>query len=263
MNSPGSEAGPPSPGRTALVTGAARGIGRATAEALAASGWRVVAGVRSPEDLVPFAEGDVHIVHLDVTDAETVRTGVAAAEELAGGALGCVVCNAGWALFGAVEDLDLAVAREEFETNVFGAVAVLQATLPAMRRAGRGVVVGVSTLAGRIPLPLFGMYSASKLSLAALCDALALELAPSAIRVVLLEAGVVRTDFARSTRISGSVAASDPVYAPARDWVLGGLRSIREEAGIEASEVATAIRDAVEDADAHSVWSCPTLGCDP
>ena len=237
----------PSQGRTALVTGADRGIGRATVEVFAASGWRVIAGVRDPGALVPFADGDVHLVGLDVTDLDAVRTGVAMAEELAGGALECVVNNAGWALFGAVEDVDLAIAREEFETNLFGAAAVLQAALPAMRHAGRGVVVSVSTLAGRIPLPFFGMYSASKLSLGALSEALALELAPVGIRVVLLEAGVVRTEFARSTRISGSAGADDPLYAPARDRLLGGLRAIREEVGLTAREVATAIHDAVDD----------------
>ena len=92
-----------------------------------------------------------------------------------------------------------------------------------MRRASRGVVVNVSTLAGRIPLPLFGMYSATKLALAAMSDALALELGASGIRVVHIEAGVVRTDFARSTVISGSAGAADSVYAPTRDRVLGNL----------------------------------------
>lgn len=232
---------------TALVTGAARGIGRATVEGLASSGWRVVAGVREPASLEPFSGGDVHAVTLDVTDSSSIRAGVAAAEELAGGALGCVVCNAGWALFGAIEDLDLAVAREEFETNVFGAVAVIQEALPAMRRAGSGVVVGVSTLSGRIPLPLFGMYSASKVALGALCEALALEVASDGIRVILVEAGVVRTEFARSTRISGSAGDADSSYGPTRDRVLGRLRAIRQESGLEATDVAKAIRSAVED----------------
>jgi NAD(P)-dependent dehydrogenase (short-subunit alcohol dehydrogenase family) len=233
-----------------LVTGAARGIGRAVVEAFAASEWRVVAGVREPAGAGEFSGGDVHLVPLDVRDSDAVHAAVAAGEGLAGGALDCVVNNAGWALFGAVEDVDLDLAREEFETNVFGAVAVLQAALPAMRRAGRGVVVSVSTLAGRIPLPLFGMYSASKLALAGLCEALALEVAPDGIRVVLLEAGVVRTEFARSTRISGSVGIPESTYGTARDRVLGALRSIREEAGLEAEDVASAIRDAVDDDEA-------------
>ena len=211
------------PGRTVLVTGAARGIGRATVEAFAAAGWHVFAGVREPDQLMPFGEDGVDALQMDVTDLPTVTAAVAAAEERSGAALDCVVNNAGWALFGAIEDVDLQVARQAFDTNFFGAVAVAQAALPGMRRASRGVVVNVSTLAGRILLPLFGMYSATKLALAAMSDALALELGASGIRVVHIEAGVVRTDFARSTVISGSAGAADSVYAPTRDRVLGNL----------------------------------------
>ncbi len=233
-------------GRTVLVTGAARGIGRATVEAFAAAGWHVFAGVREPDQLVPFGEDGVDVLQMDVTDLPTVTAAVAAAEERSGAALDCVVNNAGWALFGAIEDVDLQVARQAFDTNFFGAVAVVQAALPGMRRAGSGVVVNVSTLAGRIPLPLFGMYSATKLALAAMSDALALELGASGIRVVHIEAGVVRTDFARSTVISGSAGAADSVYAPTRDRVLGNLRAIREAAGIPPEAVAAAILEAVD-----------------
>lgn len=231
----------------ALVTGAARGIGRATTLALASAGWRVFAGVRDPDQLEPFGVERIDVLRMDVTDADSIRTAVSQAETAAGGALGCVVNNAGWPLFGAVEDVDLDIARRQFETNLFGPAAVLQAALPGMRRAGRGVVVNVSTLSGRIPLPLFGMYSASKLALAAVSDALALELAPAGIRVVLVEAGVVRTELARSTVISGSAAEAESPYAETRDRVLGTLRAIREDAGLEADEVAAAIVHAAED----------------
>jgi NAD(P)-dependent dehydrogenase (short-subunit alcohol dehydrogenase family) len=233
--------------RTALVTGAARGIGRMTAEALAAAGWRVVAGVRDPGALAPLGGPRCHVVRLDVTDADSIRSGVAEAERVAGGALRCVVNNAGWALFGAIEDVDLGEARREFETNLFGAVAVLQAALPRMREAGAGVVVSVSTLSGRVPLPLFGMYSASKLALAAVTDALALELGPSGIRTLLIEAGVVRTEFARSTVVSGSVAETQSAYAPVGERVLDTLRGIRDAGGIAPDEVASAIVRGVED----------------
>ena len=129
----------------------------ATVEAFAAAGWRVVAGRRDLEQLEPFGRPAVHIVHLDVTDADCVRSGVAVAEAAAGGGLAYVAIHAGWALVGAIEDVDFDVARRELETNLFGAAAVLQAVLPGMLRAGGGVVVTVSTLFGRIPVPLFGM----------------------------------------------------------------------------------------------------------
>lgn len=249
--------------RTALVTGAARGIGRATSCALAAAGWRVVAGVRDPGGAEPFDHAGIEVVRLDVTDTDSVRTGVAEAERIAGGALGCVVNNAGWALFGAVEDLDLDAARREFETNLFGAVAVLQAALPQMRAARAGVVVSVSTLSGRIPLPLFGMYSASKLSLAAISEALALELAPSGIRVALIEAGVVDTEFARSTVVTGSAGAPDSVYAPVRDRILGRLRGIRQQCPIRAEDVAAAIVAAAESPDGPFRILLPDEGLRP
>ncbi len=233
------------PTRTVLVTGASRGIGRATVDAFVAAGWRVVAGMRDPADGTD-APGR-HVVRLDVTDPASVRTAVGAAQEVAGGALACVVNNAGWALFGAVEDVDLDLARREFETNLFGAVAVMQAALPAMRRAGSGVVVGVSSVSGRIPVPLFSMYSASKLALAAVLEAAALELGPAGLRAVLIEAGVVRTEFARSTIVSGTAGEPESPYSRARDGVLGTLRGIREERGLEAHQVADAIVAAVED----------------
>ncbi|MFN8108775.1 MAG: SDR family oxidoreductase [Thermoleophilia bacterium] len=232
--------------RSVLITGAARGIGRATAEAFAQAGWNVVAGVRDPAQLVPFESDGIRVVALDVTDRDSVRAGVGQASTLAGGPLTCVVNNAGWAPFGAVEDIDLDVARRAFETNLFGAVAVLQAAMPAMRERGHGVLVSVSTLSGRIPLPLFGMYSATKLSLAAVSEALALEVAPFGLRVVLIEAGVVDTEFARSTVISGSAGEPSSVYAGTRDRVLGELRGIRQRAPVRAEDVARTIVEAVE-----------------
>ena len=203
-----------------------------------------------------------HVVPLDVTDPASVLDAVGTAHEIAGGPLDCVVNNAGWALFGAVEDVDLDLARHQFETNLFGALAVIQAALPAMRRAGSGVVVGVSTLAGRIPVPLFGIYSASKLALAAVLEALALELGPAGVRAVLIEAGVVRTEFARSTIVSGAAGEPESRYAGARAGVLGTLRGFREEYGLEAHEVAAAIVAAVEDDGApfRSVLADPGLG---
>jgi len=238
---------PDSPTRSVLITGASRGIGRATADAFAAAGWQVVAGVRDRRELAPFSDAGVEVVEFDVTEPNEVRAGVAAAEGLVGGSLACVVNNAGWALFGAVEDVDIDLARREFETNLFGAVAVLQAALPAMRRVGAGVVVNVSTLSGRIPLPLFGMYSASKLALAAVSEALALELETCGIRVVLLEAGVVRTDFARSTVISGAAGGGDPLYGTTRDRILGTLRGIRDQGALRPEDVAHAIVRAAGD----------------
>jgi NAD(P)-dependent dehydrogenase (short-subunit alcohol dehydrogenase family) len=129
---------------TALVTGAGRGIGRACALAFRREGWRVVAGVRDVEGAADaYAGSGVHVARLDVADPASVEEGVAAAERHAGGALACLVSNAAYAVLGAVEEADLGEVRAMFETNVFGAAAVLQRVLPGMREAGGGSVVVV------------------------------------------------------------------------------------------------------------------------
>ncbi len=117
-----------------------------------------MAGVRDVAAAEEAYDGrpNVHVVHLDVTDPESVRSGVAAAEEYAGGALTCLVSNAGYAVLGAVEDADMDEVRAMFDTNFFGAAAVVQAALPAMREAGRGSVVFVSSIGARIANPLLG-----------------------------------------------------------------------------------------------------------
>ena len=202
--------GPP----TVLVTGAGRGIGRATAEAFLDAGWRVVAGVRDVAGAqAAYAERpELRIVRLEVADPESVVEGVAAAHEHAGGALGCVVSNAGYAVLGAVEDVDLDEVRAMFETNLFGAVAVLQQALPPMREAGGGVVVLVSSIGARISNPLLGMYHASKYGLSALGEALAVEGGPFGIRVASIEPGMVDTDFPKATRMTGAVARGEGPY---------------------------------------------------
>lgn len=207
---------------TVLVTGAGRGIGRSVAELFSDSGWRVVAGVRDVAAAEEACAGraNVHIVYLDVRDPESIRAAVAAAEELAGGALDCVVSNAGYAVLGAVEDADLDVVREMFDTNFFGAAAVVQAALPAMREAGRGSVVFISSIGARLSNPLLGMYHASKYALSAMAEALAVECRAFGIRVVTIEPGMVDTDFPKATRPTGALSRGEGPYLP----LLAGLR---------------------------------------
>ena len=236
--------------RHVLITGASRGIGRLAVERFARGGWSVIAGVRDPATLEPFDVAGVEVVHLDLNEPEQIASAADRAHALAGGALDCVVNNAGWALFGAVEDVDLDDARRQFETQLFGPVALLQEVLPRMREAGRGAVVNVSSLSGRVPLPLFGMYSAAKLSLTTVSEALALEMAPFGVRVTVIEAGVVDTEFARSTVISGAVGTPATPYAAPRDAILGRLRAVRGDAPVRAQDVADAVFAAADDPDA-------------
>lgn len=215
---------------TVLVTGAGRGIGRSVVELFSDSAWSVVAGVRDVAAAEEAYAGrdNVHVVHLDVRDLASVRAGVAAAEEIAGGALTCLVSNAGYAVLGAVEDADLEVVREMFDTNFFGAAAVVQAALPAMREAGRGSVVFVSSIGARLSNPLLGMYHASKYALSAMAEALAVECRPFGIRVVTIEPGMVDTDFPKATRPTGALSRGEGPYLPLLAGLRGGFAAWRE-----------------------------------
>lgn len=236
-------------GPTALVTGASRGIGRATVERLLESGWRVAAGVRDPHAARAALPDhpDLGIIRLDVSRPDEIADGVAAAEEHAGGALCAVVNNAGWALLGAVEDVDLAHARAMFETNLFGAAAVIQAALPEMRVAGRGVVVNVSSIGGRITNPLLGIYHASKYALTALSEALAMEVAPFGLRVVLIEPGMVATEFPKATMPTGALTERAGPYVPLLDELRPGFGRWRDRHAVSAEDVARAIDLAIAD----------------
>lgn len=178
--------------KTVLVTGAGRGIGKATALHLAAEGWQVFAGVRKPEDGEALvAEGGAGIVpvQLDVTDdAQIEALGAVLPPQL-----DAVVNNAGVVVDGPVEALTRDRLREQFEVNVYGAIAVTRAVLPQIR-AARGRIVFLSSVSGRIATPWTGAYNGSKFALEALADALRIELRPWKIKVSLVEPSNTATD---------------------------------------------------------------------
>src|SRR4051812_45067606 len=167
--------------RTALVTGASTGIGRATALELARRGWAVLAGMRRPAELGP----GITPVRLDVTSLEEVAA-------LRGRPLDALVNNAGIAVTGPLEYLPLDELREQLEVNTVGQLAVTQACLPALR-AARGRIVNVSSISGRVAFPTYGPYAASKFALEALSDSLRRELRGSGVDIVVVEPGGVVT----------------------------------------------------------------------
>jgi NAD(P)-dependent dehydrogenase (short-subunit alcohol dehydrogenase family) len=175
--------------RLALVTGASSGIGEACAADLAERGYRVLAGVRREQDGERFrAVARVEPILLDVTDA----TAIAAAAQRVGDSLSALVNNAGIAVTGPVEVVPVTEWRRQIEVNFLGQVAVTQAMLPALLNA-RGRVVNVSSVGGRVVLPLFGPYSASKFALEAMTDALRREVESLGVRVVSVEPGAIAT----------------------------------------------------------------------
>ncbi len=174
--------------RTALVTGASSGIGLASAVRLANEGWRVFGGVRNDEHADLLRQRGVEPVVLDVTD----RQQVAAAAAAIGPDLHGLVDNAGIAVAAPLELVPLDELRRQLEVNVVGQVAVLQAVLPALRRA-RGRVVLMGSIGGRSALPFLGPYAASKHALEAFADVLRVELAPWGISVAIVEPASVKT----------------------------------------------------------------------
>ena len=178
-----------------LITGCSTGIGRATATHLAASGYTVIATARRVEDLADLAAAGCRTLALDVTDEGSMRAAVDAVEA-SHGRIDVLVNNAGYSQSGAVESVPLARTRAQFETNVFGPLRLTQLVLPGMRRRRAGRIVNVSSMGGRLVFPGGGVYHASKYALEALSDALRYELRPFGIAVVLIEPGLIRTNFA-------------------------------------------------------------------
>src|SRR4051812_41915524 len=198
-----------------LVTGASSGIGRATAELLGARGHRVLAGVRGESDL------RVPTVQLDVTDAGQV-------DALRALELGGLVNNAGIAVTGPLEFMPLDELRRQLEVNTVAQLAVTQACLPALRRT-RGRIVNVSSIAGRVALPLYGPYAASKFALEALSDALRRELRGSGVDVALVEPGAIATPiWERSLAVADALWAATPEVAHERYGTL--VATLRAEA---------------------------------
>jgi NAD(P)-dependent dehydrogenase (short-subunit alcohol dehydrogenase family) len=189
-----------------LVTGAARGIGNAIASHLASKGWDVIAGVRSVDDVerLKAANSRFTPVILDVTNEDHI----VALDKSLPERLDAVVNNAGVVVGGPMEAVPPSELRRQFDVNVVGQIAVTQAVLPRLRRS-HGRIVFISSLNGKISIPLLGAYSASKFALEAAADALRLELKPWEIPVVLVEPAQTDTDMWRTadTLVDDTAAA--------------------------------------------------------
>ena len=175
-----------------LITGCSTGIGRATATRLARKGWTVYASARRPETIEDL-EG-CEKLQLDVTDESSMRAAVDHIEERHG-SIGALVNNAGYGVHGAFETTDLDDARVQFETNFFGMARLTQMALPAMRAAGRGRIINMSSMGGKITFPGGAFYHASKHAVEAMSDALRFEVGGFGIRVVVIEPGLIKTPF--------------------------------------------------------------------
>lgn len=179
--------------RVWLITGVSSGLGRALAEMLLARGATVFGTLRDPAAKRMFDEhtpGRSRGIVLDVTDTAAIARVVAEA-----GPIDVLVNNAGYGFFGAIEATGLDAMRAQFETNVFGAVMMMQAVLPGMRQRRAGRIINVSSVSGRVGWPGLGIYTGCKFALTGISDTLAMEVAPLGIKVTAIEPGGLRTDW--------------------------------------------------------------------
>lgn len=209
-------------GKVWLITGCSSGFGRILAEMALARGDRVVATARKVEqlaDLTPALPGQLLALALDVTDRGSIDAAIAQVEA-AFGRVDVLVNNAGFGLVGAVEELEPHEYRPMFDTNVFGLIEVTRAALPLMRRNSGDRIVNLSSVGGFAGRQGFGLYNASKFAVEGLSEALAEEVAPFGIKVIIVEPGAFRTAFLGRSIAAGAtrLAAYEATSGATRDF---------------------------------------------
>jgi len=235
--------------KVAIVTGSSSGIGYETSLALARDGFYTFATVRNPkkaEKILQIAKKEnlnIEIIELNVDDEKSIS---AAIEKIISKKqrIDVLVNNAGWGLFGSVEDVSMKDFRAQFETNFFGIISIIQKVAPIMRKQGSGVIVNVSSVAGRIGFPGSPAYISSKFALEGLSESLRYELGQFGVKTIIIEPGVIKTNFFSSMKIAEP--KPDSPYKEITEKVISGIKMMAE-LGTPPSEVATAILNAIKE----------------
>jgi NADP-dependent 3-hydroxy acid dehydrogenase YdfG len=234
--------------KAVLITGCSSGIGEATAGLLVDRGWTVYATARHRGALAGLRERGCRTLGLDVCDEESMKAAVAAVTE-AEGAVGVLINNAGYSQSGAVESVPLDQVRRQFDTNVFGLIRMCQLVLPGMRAQGFGKIVNVGSMGGRLTFPGGGIYHATKYAVEAISDALRFELRGFGVDVVLIEPGLIVTNFGEVASASVDSGAEGP-YAEFNREVAKATADVYKgplaKLGGEPSKVAEVIARAIE-----------------
>lgn len=201
----------------ALITGASTGIGFEAARKLGSQGFTVYAGARRVDLMEPLKAQGINVLALDVTDDESMRAAVGRVLEERG-RIDVLVNNAGYGSYGALEQVDLAEGRRQFDVNVFGLARMTQLVLPAMRAAGRGRIINISSIGGKYYEPLGAWYHATKFAVEGMSDSLRLELKPHGIEVCIIEPASTLSEWGRISA-DGLLASSGagPYADQARD----------------------------------------------
>jgi short-subunit dehydrogenase len=206
--------------KSVLITGASSGLGAAMAERMVSRGWRVFGTSRKPQ--TKAGDDGIEWIAMDVCDDTSVSSGLAAVYERVD-ALDGLVCNAGWGIYGSVEETDLDRVRAQFETNFFGVLRVLTPVLARMRERNAGRLLLVGSLSGRAPIPFQAHYSASKAAIESVAFGLVNEIEPFDVTVSLIEPGDINTAF-NDVMDWGST----PENSPYRTRMAQSERTIRE-----------------------------------
>jgi NAD(P)-dependent dehydrogenase (short-subunit alcohol dehydrogenase family) len=232
--------------KTALITGASSGIGEATALHLAELGYTVYAGARRVERMSDLADRGIRTRALDVTnDASMLALVEALLAET--GRIDVLVNNAGYGLYGALEDVPIEEARRQFEVNLFGLARLTQLVLPQMRAQRHGYVVNVSSMGGKIWEPLGSWYHASKFAVEGLSDSLRVEVAEFGIKVVIIQPGTIRSEWSGIAADQLEATSANTPYARQAKIIGRALRAVdRMQLASGPEVVAEAIARAVQ-----------------
>ncbi len=230
--------------KTVLVTGASAGIGKATAIYLAQSGYNVYGAARRTENMQDLIEHGIKPIALDVTKDDSVTACVEQIFKEAG-SIDVLVNNAGFGSEGAIEDVTMQDAKYQLDVNVFGAMRLAQLVIPKMRHYNYGKIVNISSVGGKIALPLGGWYHASKFAIEALSDAMRMEVKQFGIDVIVIEPGGIKSEWGdialkNLARVSGNTAY--------KDMVAGAVKGYRktEDKNSEPIVVARLIKEGIE-----------------
>ena len=225
----------------AFITGASTGIGFEAAKKLSSHGFIVYAGARRVDRMEPLKALGVQVLALDVTDDDSMRAAVGRVLEERG-RIDVLVNNAGYGSYGALEQVDLAEGRRQFEVNVFGLARMTQLVLPAMRSAGRGRIINISSIGGKFYEPLGAWYHATKFAVEGMSDALRLELKPHGIEVAIIEPASTLSEWGRISA-DGLLASSGegPYAAQARQMADVLASTDRPETSTQPAVIAAAV----------------------
>ncbi len=235
----------------ALVTGSSSGIGFETSLLLARNGYHTYASMRNlgkSKTITEIANREklpLPVIQLDVDDDKSVKDAIYRIENEQG-RIDVVVNNAGYLLIGPLEELSIREFKEQFETNFFGAIRVIKEVLPIMRRQRAGIIVNISSLAGRVGLPLNSPYVSSKFALEGLSESMAYEIEQFGIKLVLIEPGYIKTNVANSFKTGKNVvvtAANNKNNSPYAEFTQNRIAALGPsvEAGLDPIEVAKVI----------------------